>query len=352
MSETNDLKAALAENGSFDASRAIDAQRQAVAAFSRRLRKAERLMWVYLNLCVGVGLVAYLRFKSPSTEDMKELIGYTIIILIAFESTVLIKLWYWIVSANTKVMKELKQLRMDRLTGGMPEPRPDDDSGAKLEPYWGLSRWERSAWTLGTVAFVYCIVSFVVPPLHHVWGGGLIDPDLTSDRYVTLAADGSASSVAKMSSRHHGAMPKTSFPLHLGKGADAEASLRWLDDQGRELSAEETEQDDQRRFDVELIEPIMPGERLTYTRLMKTPSAVTQQGDLWTYRADWQFGHAANGFIETVQLPRGAEIESVTPKPDARFTRDGSPHLRFKALRGRNESFRYVIKYRVGEGVE
>jgi len=48
-----------------------------------------------------------------------------------------------------------------------------------------------------------------------------------------------------------------------------------------------------------------------------------------------------------VVLPEGAEIVSITPWPVAKFTLKGRPTVRFEATRGRNDLFKYAVKYRL-----
>jgi len=47
-----------------------------------------------------------------STEDTKGIILWAIFFIIGFNSSILIKLWYWVVDAKLNVLKETKQLQL------------------------------------------------------------------------------------------------------------------------------------------------------------------------------------------------------------------------------------------------
>jgi hypothetical protein len=88
------------------------------------------------------------------------------------------------------------------------------------------------------------------------------------------------------------------------------------------------------------------GERLRYTNIREIPAAATKKGDLWTYHGGFMSAQGAL-FLITVELPRGAKIVSVDPKPDEQSTDNDVPRLVFRGTRGCNERFAYEIRYRL-----
>ena len=44
---------------------------------------------------------------------MRSWITWSVLFILAFETTVLIKLWYWVVNTKLAVVREVKLLRMD-----------------------------------------------------------------------------------------------------------------------------------------------------------------------------------------------------------------------------------------------
>jgi hypothetical protein len=106
-------------------------------------------------------------------------------------------------------------------------------------------------------------------------------------------------------------------------------------------------QDGQVRYQLTLMRIVWPGQRFSYTRVQKCPDYAVQEGGVWTCSTQLSHGYATNDFSETVVLPEGAEIVSVTPWPVATFTLANKPTVRFEATRGRNEPFRYTVQYRL-----
>ncbi len=215
---------------------------------------------------------------------------------------------------------------------------------------WGVSRragalprWERNAWVVGIVVLVLLLVEYLTPAVYRAVVGYERVPSLAHEGYVTLAADGSGSSVTKTTQLNRGVTPITSFPFEVPTGS----TIRWLDDQGRELPSTVVTEAGRSRYTVRLVDPVMPGERFAYKRVSESAALATREGDLWTCRADWSFGPQSYAYTETVVLPRGAEVVSVTPEPETRFTWDEKPVVRFDARLKASEHFAYEIQYRL-----
>ena len=161
-----------------------------------------------------------------------------------------------------------------------------------------------------------------------------------------------------------------SFPFTT---SDANARIRWVDSQGRELPATVSTSEGQQHYTVRFVEPVMPGDNVRYTQITETPALATRQDDLWTCRGERSFGAEKDGsppapglvvgsslvdsrerkaeFSETVQVPKGAEVVSVEPKLTTRFagwlTWGSTLALWSTETRGRNEAFTYTIQYRL-----
>ncbi len=342
MSEPDkNLKKALAENGAFDPQRGDEQKKKTVDVFSARMRKVERLVWIWLILCVCLGLFAYLRFQSPSTTSTKALIGYAILILIAYESTILLKLAYWILNVKLSLLKEIKLLRLERSHS---EDRDAPIRGRDLEaPLRSLSRRERTAWQLGLVGIVVLTVVYFTPMVYRAVWGRQLRPNLTHQGYVTLAADGSGTTVTETSWTNRDVVPTVSSSFECG----SQSENRWIDDRGRELPVTVSTENGRSRYTIRFIDPVMPGQPNTYKRVTEDPALATKEGDLWTCRADWGFGPQTYRYTETVKLPEGAEIVSVSPEPAKRFVRGNAPVLRIEVSLGRDEHFRYKVQYRL-----
>ncbi|MHC4519498.1 MAG: DUF6768 family protein [Planctomycetota bacterium] len=357
----NELSKALAENGNFDAEKAQRLSAEAVSRYHAWLRWTERVTLIFVLLFVVVGLAAYSRFLV--TSNTKAMIGCAILVLIAYETTVLVKLWNCVIDNKLSVLKEIKQLRLEGVTrlaaAGLPSATKSAMSTLILGD--GLPRWERIAWILA-VASLFGAAGF--------WTVRQIDagpPAPTVEAYVTLTPTGTGTEVMKVSYPYFGFVPRTSFPF---TASDAAASIRWIDSQGRELPASVSTSNGQRHYTVQLVEPVMPGDQVRYTQITQSPTMATEEDALWTYRMRRAFGHEKKGpvrsashlvvgsplvdnrepdvvFSETVQLPEGAEVVSAEPQPAWWAIWDGTPTDGFRATRDRNEDFTYTIQYRL-----
>ena len=344
MSNPDDLTRAMAENGAYDPEKAEEMRTKMVGTFEAAVRKVERYLWIYMCLCTWLFVFTFYHFMLSSTT--KALLFYGLLMLFFFETTILMKLWYWIMNNKIGVLKEIKQLQLDKF--------PADDADASAErtkrlqgPLKGLSRRERAAWWV-----VLIVGGALVGAVKGVDTHGMDDPwdlgrggSLTSDGCVTLAPDGSGLEVTHMSFVHQGTLARRWFNFYAPKSRE----LRFTDTHGRELRFATTTTPEPGRvgYRISLPRPVMPGRRFSYNRTQQCPKSATEEGDIWTHSNDVSYGYDTNEFSQTVVLPEGAEIVSVTPWPVATFTLQGKPTIRFKATRGSNERFKYTIQYRL-----
>jgi hypothetical protein len=191
---------------------------------------------------------------------------------------------------------------------------------------------------------VVCVVGLILVKLPDLQPVMESEEKMVHNGYVTLAADGSGTTVTKTSSPNWHAVPLLSFPFD----APAGSAIRWIDDRGRELPVTVSTEGGRDRYTVSLIDPVMPGETSVYKRISQTPNLAGKEGDVRTCRADWSFGPQSYRYNEIVTLPEGTEIVSVNPEPRHRSVAStGQPVLYFRADCGSNEHFIYTIKYRL-----
>jgi hypothetical protein len=342
MSKPDDnLTNALSGNGAFDPDKAKELQTKTVSSFEAKMRKVERYLFAYMCICCWLVVFSVFQFLQSSTT--KALLFYGLLLLVFFGTTVLMKLWYWIMNNKISVLKEIKLLELAAL--------PDQGAGAaprtkRLEgPLSGLSRRERTVWwavLLAGGALIGVVKGLEITGGDDAWSLGR-GGSLRSEGSVTLAADGSGSAVTEMSWIYQGMLARRGFTFFAAKGA----VLRFTDSHGRELPFTTSEQQGHVRYDVSLLRPVMPGRPFSYTRFEDAPRCATEKEGLWTFSTDYSYGYETNEFSQMVVLPQGAEIVSVTPWPVATFTLEGRPTVRFEATRGRNEPFRYTVQYRL-----
>ena len=342
MSNPDDLTEAFAKNGAYDPEKAEELRTKLVGTFEAKMRKVERYLWVYM--CVCCWLAAFTLFHFLQSSSTKALLFCGILMLVFFETTILMKLWYWIMNNKISVLKAIKQIELGGAAAGDDTP----ERGKALHgPLAGISRRERAVWWVVLIAG-----GTLVGAVKGAEISGAVDPwdldargTLTSEGCITLAPDGSGSAVTEMSFVYEGTSARRGFNFHAPKSA----KIRFTDGRGREMPFTSSQQNGHVRYDVRLRRPVMPGRRFSYTRLSECPNSATEEGGVWTYSADVSYGYDTNKISQTVVLPEGAEVVSVQPWPVAKFTLSNKPIVRFEATRGHDGPFKYTVQYRLSE---
>ena len=172
----------------FDADRAARVRGKAQDAFLARYRKAARLTWTYLLFCVVVVWWCVRQFLA--TDDVRSWILWGGLCLVAFETTILVKLWYWIVNSKLSALRELKLLRLDlALQKGSQESLEDIarlESPTKLP---GVRKWEQYARS-GAILAAGLLIGREL--MLHVDRHYRAVSQMTSERRIHLSQDGSA----------------------------------------------------------------------------------------------------------------------------------------------------------------
>ncbi|MBL7038173.1 MAG: hypothetical protein ISR77_06055 [Pirellulaceae bacterium] len=335
MSEHDEtLRRTLEENARLQSKHAESLREASSAQFSGRYRWAERIYWLYAIACVVVGVSVINSFVR--SDDTKSLIGCAVVMLVVYETTVLLKLWFAIAGMKMSVLKDVKLLRLEmaRLASAAGVKDPVEPP-VEYEPMRGASRLERRLWLAACVVAAIATSSWSSHGIE--FGGG----QLSADSVITLGADGSATSVTDMTQTYHGFHRPQAFPFHVPK----ECKVRWIDPRGQEMPYKVTPAGTHNRYDVTVSEDVFVGGTMKHTRITETPDAATFEDGVWTYKTDILYSLPQNQLKITVYLPPGAKVVSVEPEPLLEFNQEGRAGLRFQAFRGMNEKFAYTIRY-------
>ena len=104
------IQSTFGKSNQFDTQKA-DAQRKEVAAmYDKKLKITRWITWgiLLLETAIMIGVAnAFIYSKNPKT-----LLMLGVVFLVAYNTTILIKLWYWIVNNKLNVLKEIKQLQL------------------------------------------------------------------------------------------------------------------------------------------------------------------------------------------------------------------------------------------------
>ncbi|MFA5251188.1 MAG: DUF6768 family protein [Phycisphaerae bacterium] len=106
----NELKNALEKNGVFDIAKSETARKETVQMFDDNMRKVKIVYWICILLCLGMMGTGYIGLRSAA--DTRDMLLCVILFMIGFNSTILMKLWYWVVSSKYKVLEEIKRLQL------------------------------------------------------------------------------------------------------------------------------------------------------------------------------------------------------------------------------------------------
>ena len=106
-----ELKKALKKNGDFDIDKSETLRKETVQMwYSKNLRKTKTIFWIFYLCSIGMMIVGYIGLRTAaSTVGM---LSWVLFFMIGFNSTILMKLWYWVIDTKLSVLKEMKQLQL------------------------------------------------------------------------------------------------------------------------------------------------------------------------------------------------------------------------------------------------
>jgi len=163
-----ELKNALTRTQPIPAAELAALNRRVVETFARKQKGFFQLMTAYLLVMTLVMLVLFALYQS--TPDLKQCLLLGIVILIMFEGTVLIKLWYWTMHGKIATVREIKLLQLAIAELKTPRPAAQQEAAASFPDESALApsvtpkasaagKWSRMlmlpVWLLAVVGLVY-----------------------------------------------------------------------------------------------------------------------------------------------------------------------------------------------------
>jgi uncharacterized protein DUF6768 len=329
------LQNALEENARLRSEREESVREVASTEYSGRLRSAERIYWLYGLACVAMGVSA-INFFARSF-DIKTLIGSAVVMLVLYETTVLMKLWFSIAAMKMGVLKEMKLLRLEvaRLATAVGVEKPSQPP-VKYEPMRGTSSIERRFW-LAACVIVAMTVSSWTGHAWHLGGGG----DSSTDTLVTIAADGSAEKQTETVKQYSSYYRPSGFSLYAPK----DWNVRLLDPMGQEMPIEVVATDTQNRHDVTFTDNVFVDGKMRYTKISKIPKAANLKDGVWTYQEGIRVAGREQKFSIKILLPPGAKLLSAEPTADVEVDGDGRTHLRYQGTTIDDKQYVFTIRY-------
>jgi len=120
-----DLQKVLGEIGDFDVTKGEKLRKEIVQMWcDKNLLRAKIVFWIFFLLSGGMMIGGYIGLRSAGST--KEMLSWVIFFMIGFNSTILMKLWYWVVDNKLNVLKEIKQLELQIAELAGREPPAED----------------------------------------------------------------------------------------------------------------------------------------------------------------------------------------------------------------------------------
>jgi len=105
------LKKVLEKNGVFDVTKSETLRKELIQMWcDKNLLRTKLVFWIFLLLSLGMMVGGYIGLRSAG--NTRGMILWAIFLMIGFNSTILMKLWYWVVNTKLNVLKEMKQLQL------------------------------------------------------------------------------------------------------------------------------------------------------------------------------------------------------------------------------------------------
>lgn len=335
MSEHDDtLRKTLEEVTRLRSEREASLREVATNEYSGHLRNAERIYWLYVVACAAVAVAAINFFVR--SFDIKTLIGCAVVMLVIYETTVLMKLWFATARMKMDTLKEMKLLRLEvarlgKAVGVEPASHPP----VRYEPMPGMPSWERRFW-LAVCAFVAIAVSAWTS---HAWFGG---GDPSTETLVTLAADGSAEEQQATERAYTGYYLPKGFSLYTAK----DTNVRFLDPTGHEMPVQLVVTDTNNRYDVTFTDSVFDQGKMRYTQILDVPKAAKLEDGIWTYQDGMHHVGYDTEYGITILLPSGAKLLSADPTAAVELHEDGRTHVRFQGTAKDNKKYTFTVRYK------
>ena len=105
------LKKVLEKNGVFDVSKSETLRKELIQMWcDKNLQRTKLVYWIFFLLSLGMMGGGYIGLRSAG--NTRGMILWAVFLMIGFNSTILMKLWYWVVDAKLNILKETKQLQL------------------------------------------------------------------------------------------------------------------------------------------------------------------------------------------------------------------------------------------------
>jgi hypothetical protein len=279
-------------------------------------------VWIVIGFAITFGGAHLLSISS----QIKLMLLASVTMLIGYETTVLVKLWYWVADTNIRTLREIKRLQLLLLDAtGLGGPGPEDQTAA-TEAVAGRTVWHRISrrrleWITAAVLVV------VGAALGLYLARGVINQGEGHRHFrevhTSILRDGTCEVTMREQYHYAGMNPLES--LHVRTKAPLE-DADWREATQGTLPHSVEQEGEDHIYTVNLDQPIFRGETVDLRSSARTDEFLAREGDQWTFQTGWTWGRPRKPSLtireawpspvkQTVAVPAGAVVESVTPAP-------------------------------------
>jgi hypothetical protein len=312
-----------------DPSRLEETRARVAEHFENRRKKL--LIWATVWILIGVFIAFWGCKQLALSDNLGMMLFATAVILIGYETTVLIKLWYWTVDSKLDVQRELKRLQLLVSRASAVNGDPNLAKGIKK----GASLWSRmSRKTVGWLSTVLLIAGglvggavFLQPAAEKVGSG---DPVYRMEFHAEVATDSSVDYVGRLRQAYPGVEPIDAIDIRCPERLD---DVIWTTRDGTVLEHEESQADDMFIYTVALPRTVYRHDEFELRLRWQEAARETPDGGERSFvpHPAWRGGLSPRYALwigeypsseatcrSSVALPSGASVVSEDISPAAR----------------------------------
>jgi hypothetical protein len=324
VNSDGDVRERMMRQEGFDAS----PDEEMKAGLLRRFRTVRKKLLVRLTVWVLAGLAVMIvgGYALGQASGTRAMLAALFVMLVGFESTVLIKLWYWTVDSKAALVEQVQRLALRM--HGQEEPLAQGTEGEaadltsaydRVSMKW-LGRMASVVILVPAVAFGICVLAPLARPE--------VPTVYSSECHAVVGADGAARVTGRLAFTYYGVTPLTTVRVLTSTRLQDAA---WTDAAGRELPSTQEEGNEGWVSLVQLPEPVFRQEAADLRVTWTIPQAAREKDGVWTFSGDevwrrglwpqlpltWMAGMGGVGAwsqgVSTVTLPQGAQMAPFPP---------------------------------------
>ncbi len=324
---------------------------KALDSLRQKQRSAVFIAGIYLLICIlGMLFFANIAMETSSTRLV---IIYGILFLVFFESTILIKLWYWVVHTRLSLSREMKILQLN-----FARTLPEETQWLDAPPESALQKRGKKIY-----AWFYLVVCLAVggyfgfsnnDNFSNVWWETPHAPNTDTmglSREVELEADGSGRLKTEYSFPNNSLFPQKEFSMYMGKkDLPPGYAEGYRDFDGNKLSVELHPQGQGTRTVVHLPKVVPPGKRMMFISEWTSKDQASREGDDWVFTDGMGgFGYRRVHYQYRIKLPPNVKASDISPSPDNQWKEGDRIVVAWDRNMGGRENFTLKLRYLPGE---